>query len=178
MLEDKENVNRDQEINSKDKKTTSKDKETTSEDTESANKVPLIARKEGTDNEQIKSAKASESVEDLIISTDNVVKTVDIVTNDPIVAVGNSQVEHDSDQNLPMKNRDEVEGGERESSETDNESVTVESSSGGVRKAERMFRTLSFETDINVAPVNWLRGENDQMGKCRLDTLIVLLTNS
>ena len=168
MLEDKENVNEDRETTSKDRETTSKDK---------ANKVPQITRKVGTDNEQIKPVKTSESAEELTISTDNVVKTVDIVTNDPIVAVGNSQVEHDSDQNLPMKNKDELEEGERESSETDNESETVQSGSGGVRKAERMFRTLSFETDINVAPVNWLRGDNDQMGKCRLDTLIVLLAN-
>ena len=155
MVEDNENVNKHLE-------TTSKDKETT-------NKVPQITRKEETDNEQKKPAKTSESesVDDLtLLTADNVVKTIDIVVNDPSVLGDHSQVEHNSDQNLPIKNKDEVEEGERESSETDNESEAVESSSGGVRKAERMFRTLSFETDINVAPVNWLRGENGQMGKC------------
>ena len=40
-----------------------------------------------------------------------------------------------------------------------------ESESSGVRRTERMFRTLSIETDINVAPVNWLRGDNGQMGE-------------
>ena len=166
MLEDKENV-------SKDRVTTSKDKETTSKDRQ-------ITRKEETDNEQKKPAKTSESesVDDLTLTTDNAVRTIDIVVNDPSVLGDNSQVEHDSDQNIPNKYDDEGEVGERESSETDNESETVESSRlGGVRKAERMFRTLSFETDINVAPVNWLRGENGQMGKCRLDSSSVLLTN-
>ena len=40
-----------------------------------------------------------------------------------------------------------------------------ESESSGVRRTERMFRTLSIETDINVAPVNWLRGDDGQMGE-------------
>ena len=164
MLEDKENVNKDRE-------TTSKNKETTS-------KVPQITRKEEEDNEEIKPARTSESESDVILSTaDNAVRTIDIVVSDTSVAGDKSQVEHDSVQNLPDKYDDEGKVGEREISETDNESETVESSSGGVRKAERMFRTLSFETDINVAPVNWLRGENGQMGKYRLDKLIVMLTN-
>ena len=34
-----------------------------------------------------------------------------------------------------------------------------ESESSKEGKTEKMFRTLSIETDINVAPVNWLRGD-------------------
>ena len=30
---------------------------------------------------------------------------------------------------------------------------------------ERLFKTLSLQTDINIAPVNWLRGDKGNRGE-------------
>jgi uncharacterized membrane-anchored protein YhcB (DUF1043 family) len=68
----------------------------------------------------------------------------------------------DSDNDEPQ-NESEINDIEKES----------ESESSGVQKTEKMFRTLSIETDINVAPVNWLRGDDGEMGESAL-----VITNS
>lgn len=109
-----------------------------------------------TDSETVIKAEDDITIEDITKTKSDIVKQRTVINQ-----VGeNSGISGSETQGCePVK---EKEGDETESeSEVENES---ESESSGVQKAEKMFRTLSIETDINVAPVNWLRGDNGEMG--------------
>ena len=129
---------------------------------EEERKMTLAQAEEELKQKPVETESVALTTESVALTTESVALTV---VDDVITEI---RADVSSDQREGEEKGRKCEGVQHEaessSAQIERESES-ESESSGVRRTERMFRTLSIETDINVAPVNWLRGDDGQMGE-------------